>query len=1242
MLTWTAYERLDLEELTDILSLDEVEGQLDPEARPDPEDIFRFCGSLIRPVGGEIPSAELAHFTVRKFLECIGTDDVHLNKFRLGPSDRLSIVKAKVKYLCASSFNRGLPPTIDDMLSFDNEHPFHQVATRVFRVYNEEKDMESDDELSYQLQKLFDPCKTLNFTNFMLGYFLDFQRTPPDSDQALILQSRPDYPGLLEIAYRLLPIHGAAIFCLHRTCTWLIGEGCDVNRDSPLGTPLECALFGPDVFRGYKFATSESQSPPEKVQDTVSLLLENGATCNHTTTRNFSFSYMVVRDLWMGLECPFAQFIKHGMRLEADVLPLLKLLSESSDPKSAERVLSPIKESGNIEIAPELRIPLLELSRSFDIGMNIELQLPADTIDNGFLHALSFAVIAGQLRRFQELSADPQFKVDIAQVNGSGTLLHLAASCNAHEIFEFLLDLDYDPDRANENGDTVWHTAAASGNRHALKTLLARYQKEKPGLRRESIAHYTPLLSAITNEKEDCARILLDNLHTDSVVLRDWRTLHYAVAHGLFEFVVSLLDYGFDIKSVSDRGQTALFFVASKTSPEIVDLLLRRGLCPDTCDFTGKNALNAFLAHRQRSEDLFDAGVLSKSNVIQIEMRVLEQLATSSSVSAKDHFGNGSWYYFCTEMVPYVLDSVVTDKTQYLTGLLSMLERYYALDIFEERTSKSGVALLVGRYLDWDAREKPSSKRKKEKLRFRLNCLKAMESLIIKTCATPTKKDLDINDPQLIRLLIWSCEEGQLQLIDTLLDLGIDVHATSQYYAGLSAIDYCCVEDTSDASILLKLMKNADMKRFSELNFEGSPSFHKLCLKRSSVELNSNAMVKLEAILKRGADPNATDTSTQETAVHIAACSGFLDCVKLLDQFHANLHQATAGGLGIVPFALRSENESLLRYLQSRLRNKFEWTRRFAIFQKDFHSLSETMYIGVNALHLAASVGNPALLDVLWHTGFFEDIDVPTSEGFTPLYFSICQGRLDAVKWFINHDTKLNAPIGQSNQSALDVAMAGGDENVVLMLVQAGAEFKQESSSISLGMATNSNIRDKLLPPPSDSGVEIPQALLKELKQIRKSHSTQKLFDAIKSDNLKACRAIIAAGKALASPFEECGKCTPLILAVAGGNPQIVDLLLEHGATTLGDACSDVSEENMWLDTALNMAVKNPSLNSVLGKLLNSCLNESDHWIYGLISPLHVAAAFNSEALDIIFSHFQDNRDLLRRVNSVLFPFPLN
>ncbi|KAJ4351195.1 uncharacterized protein N0V89_006534 [Didymosphaeria variabile] len=197
-LRWIAYASppLTLERLLDVLSLNEEELRLDDEDRPDPDYIYKYCGSLIRK-GQDHP--ELAHFTVLEYLEAIDPEDSRLKRFRLSVEDRSILTSTCASYLSASNFDRPSLAMIDQkgLNRFNNQHPFHGYAA----LKNPLRYISSDDDDDMKL-----------FSHF----------------------TRLFHPRLSFNVYMMILQHGSFNSL----------EGYDVNEESPLGGPLECAIFG--------------------------------------------------------------------------------------------------------------------------------------------------------------------------------------------------------------------------------------------------------------------------------------------------------------------------------------------------------------------------------------------------------------------------------------------------------------------------------------------------------------------------------------------------------------------------------------------------------------------------------------------------------------------------------------------------------------------------------------------------------------------------------------------------------------------------------------------------------------------------------------------------------------------------------------------------------------------------------------------------------------------------------------
>ena len=112
---------------------------------------------------------------------------------------------------------------------------------------------------------------------------------------------------------------------------------------------------------------------------------------------------------------------------------------------------------------------------------------------------------------------------------------------------------------------------------------------------------------------------------------------------------------------------------------------------------------------------------------------------------------------------------------------------------------------------------------------------------------------------------------------------------------------------------------------------------------------------------------------------------------------------------------------------------------------------------------------------------------------------------------------------------------------------------------------------------------------------------------------------------------EECGKCTPLIVALEHDQVEIASFFLNLGASTGGKSCTHLDNSGIGM-SALELAIKRPIFNPILEQILEQCLLYEAHWSqrFDYWRPLHIAAAFNSDAIDILANHFLKHHALVQ------------
>lgn len=273
------------------LSIQLLEHAVSPSAKTrtlSPGNIIRegtisdLCSSLVRKQVGKAESHfEFAHFSVREFLDSEELVDLGLKHFRVSRSNcaRLLAVQS-LRYLLLDDFNRSPEATEQSInaIARDNERYKFYVHACVFWVTYARSEW-ANPIVAHLTSALFHPRKTPAFNNWATSFSLYLGIVEKDQDEGSDwgdwgksedevsawddLQSYiygwgdqhapPIYdmahfrPEILHRNFR--PLHLASCLGLSGICSSQLQDpDSQVNLQSPLGTPLQCAIAGPRIL----------------------------------------------------------------------------------------------------------------------------------------------------------------------------------------------------------------------------------------------------------------------------------------------------------------------------------------------------------------------------------------------------------------------------------------------------------------------------------------------------------------------------------------------------------------------------------------------------------------------------------------------------------------------------------------------------------------------------------------------------------------------------------------------------------------------------------------------------------------------------------------------------------------------------------------------------------------------------------------------------------------------------------
>ncbi|KAH7130034.1 ankyrin repeat-containing domain protein, partial [Dendryphion nanum] len=604
---------------------------------------------------------------------------------------------------------------------------------------------------------------------------------------------------------------------------------------------------------------------------------------------------------------------------------------------------------------------------------------------------------------------------------------------------------------------------------------------------------------------------------------------------------------------------------------------------------------------------------------------------TDSSIFSEDTHGHNAWFYFCSVSVPFVLKTYTDSRGRCLADLLDLLMTHDAYFRDNGTNNTLGIVFLIEKCLNYyDATLRQSTTEPNSTKIY-------LEDFFVKALLSIAGSVGLTQETQLVRLLCWSVINQKQLLVNRLLQIGVSPQSTSEFYGNQSPIDLYSPHDcdTDIPKLLLENIKG-DLALHPDKN--GWLSIHRICMFHPS-EAPKNALPHLEALLRAGTNPDArAHDMSRVPASHCAASSGFLEALKLLVEFQADVHLVDSGHLTILQIAVQWYRMNVLSYLRDDHVYSRDWSANVSCRPALIGDpLGLPRYHCCTLLHQAAFKGSSEILQILKETGSFDDLERETTEGVRPLHCAALADQPDALQWLLDNGVMINATMGPRRITALHMAFKSGNLTNILHLIEADAQFIADTTGATPELQVPSNSRDRVIDALSQSPVKVPDFVLENLNQLRTFHTKIDFVNAIREGNLEACKIMIQDRKLLSCPLLKCGACTALILALSEGQLEVIDLLLQHDATTSGTPCSSIQANGPLYYSAINIAISKPLLCSRLDRILVFSLRHPDHWTILSLSiwqPLHIAAAFNPDGVDILLKHVRFNERYLRADHS--------
>ncbi|KAF4456693.1 hypothetical protein F53441_1249 [Fusarium austroafricanum] len=1191
VLQWTALgqPKMEITALCEAVSLQEDTDDLEQDDAIDPGVISRHCGCFLRQsLDGKY--FEFAHFTVLEYLQ-----QTQVGDFRYSEDEAYrSFASTAIRFLLLPCFDRA--PTIFQITENAHEdeknrrHPFYRIASQVplgmrrsFCDYpTRSKILEQQPVLSL-LERLFDIQKSSHYKAWVYT----------------LMTPRYHFAVVQELTAS--PLNIAAFLISPKLCSFALTKGADGNHISNGLTPLLMTL---DHIQDEVRINDESNIVwTERQIQTMQVLLEHGAD---VTLMDRGRSSLACAFDVLGSHV-LIHFVRPYSVMPDDAVEAFSSVDWLADHDSM--LLQAIVDISTGDNACPQWKPFAALALSYT--RKGDSALPDQSVnslanaysDEDYTRALDIAVSVGLVGELSILVADPRFAAQASNPSSASELLRIVAyskSPSSGQILELLLDSGIDPKVCGVDGFNGLHFSCMAGKTDLVSILLARgldpSVKDVVGKSLWHIASlmgHDEILQLLFKEDESA----LENLsQTDS----EGQTPFYnALRSGNVETCLILLELCPSEPKYFQPSNELLNSAAAAGSQALFSKLLATGI--DDSDHT-----------KSQSTPMHHLTVLCTVEFARYLATMYDPLCLS---------GTGSFPFeiFFHHWLSYNREVRVGETIPLDANLLDLLlpknykfskngQTFHAWEFICTALGEEGFCcrpggLVLGMWADYFSRDfrtiidcgivSSYEEERKESIvlpfiqAWRHSEQKAHTSQPLATLLSDFFEISTINTTlefidYAYKLFLLSMWRKDIALIAKLIEYGVDIHrqvSEEVWSSPRSLFEEAC--ETSELDMIESML---NLVSPSSLDHRGPSGLSPLELVIAGSSKHKIAIIR--AFSSRRVAPNS-DT-LKLPLVSLAGRKSEWVLAKSLAEEGYDILAVDKDGWSPAHHAVIQGNLDILMWVVGLTPEGFNWKTSvswLSDFKKGSQYYNEHEEHDVSFLHLAA--GQPSCLAYFLDNHLFTNVNMITQSGRTPLHFASSSGSLSSCEQLIHHGADLGArdliPLPQWR--SLD---------------------------------------------PGDLTWRLPDNADLEL-------TLQEGFEsAIRSGNLERCKFAVSQGCSINKPLPSCHSCTPLFLAIRASQDNVINWLLDEGASTDSVSCYHTKWEN-----AVVHAVRNSESATCLEKILTAALHQRTTSYHSFLTAIHGIVDYNDfEMSELLLRHFDDNVETY--YNSNLWSFDMD
>ncbi|KAG9480377.1 hypothetical protein GDO78_012056 [Eleutherodactylus coqui] len=545
------------------------------------------------------------------------------------------------------------------------------------------------------------------------------------------------------------------------------------------------------------------------------------------------------------------------------------------------------------------------------------------------------------------------------------------------EVESFILDQDDLENPMLETASKLLLSGTADGT--DLRTVDPETQARLEALLEAADPEVLRRLTSSVSCALDEAAAALTRMRAESTSnagQTDNRSLAEACSEGDVNAVRKLLIEGRSVNEHTEEGESLLCLACSAGYYELAQVLL---------------AMHANVEDRGIKGDITPLMAAANGGHVEI-VKLL--LAHDADVNSQSSTGNTALTYACAggyvDVVKVLLESGASIEDHNENGHTPLMEAGSAGHVEVAR-----ILLENGAGINTHSNEFKESA-------LTLACYKGHLEMV--RFLLEAGADQEHKTDEMHTALMEACMDGHVEVARLLLDSGAQVNMPADSFESPLTLA-ACGGHVELAALLIERGANLE-----EVNDEGYTPL------MEAAREGHEEMVAL--LLGQGANINAQTEETQETALTLACCGGFLEVADFLIKAGADIELGCSTPL---MEAAQEGHLELVKYLLAAGAN--------------VHATTAT---GDTALTYACENGHTDVADVLLQAG--ADLEHESEGGRTPLMKAARAGHVCTVQFLISKGANVNRTTLNNDHTVLSLACAGGHLAVVELLLAHGAD----------------------------------------------------------------------------------------------------------------------------------------------------------------------------------------------------------